>query len=152
MGGRWGGGGGKLGNQKALKKGSGDHKNLITAQFHGYCCFFNAQIFKNAFFAHMHTHTYTHTHTCTHTHIHTHTHTHTHTAESDHSDGYSPESPRLCYGCKKPIEDKYRLCVSPDLDWHTSCLVCAECNMNMDENWTCFLKEGRTYCKKDYVR
>lgn len=73
-------------------------------------------------------------------------------SESEHSDSYSPVSPKLCYGCKKPIEDKYRLCVSPDLDWHISCLVCSECHMNMDENWTCFLKEGKTYCKKDYVR
>lgn len=74
------------------------------------------------------------------------------TAESDHSDSYSPLSPKLCFGCKKPIEDKFRLCVSPDLDWHISCLVCCECHLHMDENYTCFLKDGRTYCKKDYIR
>lgn len=73
-------------------------------------------------------------------------------AESDHSESHSPCSPKLCYGCKNPIEDEYRLCVTPDLQWHASCLVCSECHTNLDESCTCFLKEGRPYCKKDYVR
>lgn len=74
-------------------------------------------------------------------------------SETDQSDGQSsPLYPKLCYGCKTPIVDEYRLRVSPDLEWHASCLVCSECQVNLDENCTCFLKDGRPYCKKDYFR
>ena len=72
--------------------------------------------------------------------------------ESDHSASQSPSSPKLCYGCKQPIQDEYRLRVSPDLEWHASCLICCACGVNLDENCTCFLKDGKPFCKKDYVR
>ena len=29
---------------------------------------------------------------------------------------------------------------------------CNECQMFLDENCTCFVRDGKTYCKKDYVR
>ena len=76
-------------------------------------------------------------------------------ADSDQSDSHSPRSPHLphlCYGCKKPFEGTYRLRVSPDMEWHPSCLVCSECQRNLDEFCTCFIKDGRPYCKKDYMK
>lgn len=78
---------------------------------------------------------------------------HTLTAHTE-TNGLSPPplGPKLCYGCKKPIEDDYRLSVSPDLEWHMDCLTCAECQQCLDESCTCFIKNGRPYCKKDYVR
>lgn len=62
------------------------------------------------------------------------------------------EVPKHCFGCKKPIEDEYRLRVSPDLEWHAACLACFECQKLLDENCTCFMHEGRPYCRRDYVR
>ena len=71
--------------------------------------------------------------------------------ESDNSDSQSPRSPKLCYGCKQPIQDLNWLHISPDINWHASCLACSECHMVLDEKHTCFMKDGRTYCRKDFV-
>ncbi|XP_055514878.1 insulin gene enhancer protein ISL-1-like [Leucoraja erinacea] len=55
-----------------------------------------------------------------------------------------------CRGCSKHITDPYILRVYPDLEWHAACLKCVECNQNLDESCTCFIKEGKIYCKTDY--
>ncbi|XP_023321181.1 insulin gene enhancer protein ISL-1 [Eurytemora carolleeae] len=60
--------------------------------------------------------------------------------------------PPLCVGCHSPIHDQFILRVSPDLSWHAACLKCNECQMFLDETCTCFVRDGKTYCKKDYVR
>lgn len=70
-------------------------------------------------------------------------------AENNHMDACELT---LCYGCKKPIEDHYRLRVSPDMEWHTGCLACSECQRYLDETCTCFMRDGRPYCRRDYVR
>lgn len=57
-----------------------------------------------------------------------------------------------CYGCSCEIFDQYILQVAPDMEWHASCLKCAECQEFLDENCTCFVKEKKTYCKRDYMR
>ncbi|XP_062926217.1 insulin gene enhancer protein isl-2a isoform X2 [Mobula hypostoma] len=58
----------------------------------------------------------------------------------------------LCVGCGSQIHDQYILRVSPDLEWHAACLKCAECRQYLDESCTCFVKDGKTYCKRDYIR
>ncbi|XP_075383445.1 insulin gene enhancer protein ISL-1 isoform X1 [Mycteria americana] len=58
----------------------------------------------------------------------------------------------LCVGCGNQIHDQYILRVSPDLEWHAACLKCAECNQYLDETCTCFVRDGKTYCKRDYIR
>uniref|UniRef100_A0A3B4DYU5 ISL LIM homeobox 2 n=1 Tax=Pygocentrus nattereri TaxID=42514 RepID=A0A3B4DYU5_PYGNA len=58
----------------------------------------------------------------------------------------------MCVGCGSQIHDQYILRVSPDLEWHAACLKCAECSQYLDETCTCFVREGKTYCKRDYVR
>ncbi|XP_026676192.1 insulin gene enhancer protein isl-1-like [Diaphorina citri] len=58
----------------------------------------------------------------------------------------------LCVGCGGQIHDQYILRVAPDLEWHAACLRCAECHQFLDENCTCFVRDGKTYCKRDYVR
>ena len=58
----------------------------------------------------------------------------------------------LCVGCGGQIHDQYILRVAPNLEWHAACLKCSECQMFLDENCTCFVRDGKTYCKKDYVR
>uniref|UniRef100_A0A674P130 ISL LIM homeobox 2b n=1 Tax=Takifugu rubripes TaxID=31033 RepID=A0A674P130_TAKRU len=58
----------------------------------------------------------------------------------------------MCVGCGSQIHDQYILKVSPDLEWHAACLKCAECSQYLDETCTCFVRDGKTYCKRDYVR
>ena len=58
----------------------------------------------------------------------------------------------LCVGCGSTILDQFILRVAPDLEWHASCLKCAECNQHLDESCTCFVRDGKTYCKRDYSR
>ena len=58
----------------------------------------------------------------------------------------------LCVGCGGQILDQYILRVAPDLEWHAACLKCQECRQFLDESCTCFVREGKTYCKRDYVR
>ncbi|KAJ7423991.1 hypothetical protein WISP_30807 [Willisornis vidua] len=58
----------------------------------------------------------------------------------------------LCAGCGGRIQDPFLLRVSPDLEWHVACLKCAECGQLLDETCTCFLRDGKAYCKRDYSR
>lgn len=58
----------------------------------------------------------------------------------------------LCVGCGSPIQDQYILRVAPDLEWHASCLKCVECGVFLDETCTCFVRDGKTFCRRDYVR
>ncbi|XP_077452781.1 insulin gene enhancer protein isl-2a [Stigmatopora argus] len=58
----------------------------------------------------------------------------------------------MCVGCGSQIHDQYIMRVSPDLEWHAACLKCAECSQYLDESCTCFVRDGKTYCKRDYGR
>ncbi|XP_052795832.1 insulin gene enhancer protein ISL-1-like isoform X1 [Mya arenaria] len=58
----------------------------------------------------------------------------------------------MCVGCGSQILDPFILRVAPDLEWHASCLKCADCNEFLDETRTCFVRDGKTYCKRDYAR
>ncbi|XP_053128746.1 insulin gene enhancer protein ISL-2 isoform X1 [Hemicordylus capensis] len=58
----------------------------------------------------------------------------------------------MCVGCGSEIHDQYILKVSPDLEWHAACLKCADCSQYLDETCTCFVRDGKTYCKRDYIR
>ena len=60
--------------------------------------------------------------------------------------------PSICAGCHCQIYDQYLLKVAPDLEWHVQCLKCSECGLCLDESTTCFVLDGKTYCKYDYVR
>lgn len=61
-------------------------------------------------------------------------------------------SVHCCTGCRHPIRDQYVLHVDPDLNWHAQCLRCSECLRPLDETCTCFVRDGRPYCKPDYTR
>ncbi|XP_053695259.1 insulin gene enhancer protein isl-1 [Sabethes cyaneus] len=71
-----------------------------------------------------------------------------------HTPNILPKKERLslCVGCGGQIHDQYILRVAPDLEWHAACLKCQECRQFLDENCTCFVRDGKTYCKRDYVR
>lgn len=55
-----------------------------------------------------------------------------------------------CVGCSREILDRFVLRVAPDLKWHAACLKCEECQQYLDENCTCFVRNGKIYCKQDY--
>ncbi|CAB3407560.1 unnamed protein product [Caenorhabditis bovis] len=50
------------------------------------------------------------------------------------------------------IVDRFILRVNPNLEFHANCLKCVECNCQLDEHTTAFVKNGRTYCRQDYMR
>lgn len=58
----------------------------------------------------------------------------------------------VCIGCGGIIHDQYILRVAPDMEWHAACLKCVDCHQFLDEYCTCFVRDGKTYCKRDYVR
>jgi hypothetical protein len=63
-----------------------------------------------------------------------------------------PKYPSICAGCNCQIHDQYLLKVTPDLEWHIQCLKCFECGQYLDETATCFVLDGKTFCKYDYIR
>ena len=62
------------------------------------------------------------------------------------------DSARPCIGCGSQIHDQYILRVAPNLEWHAACLKCSECKKFLDENCTCFVRNGKIFCKEDYLR
>ena len=59
--------------------------------------------------------------------------------------------PPLCAGCRLRIVDKFYLC-AVEAKWHTACLKCAECGVELENQLSCFERDGQIYCKDDYVR
>ena len=57
----------------------------------------------------------------------------------------------MCAGCGGPIEDRYYL-LAADQQWHTECLQCCVCKVALDNELTCFSKDGGIYCKEHYFR
>ena len=57
-----------------------------------------------------------------------------------------------CVGCDRRISDQFLLRVAPDLEWHAACLKCVDCGQSLDETCTCFVRDGKTYCRRDYTR
>ena len=63
----------------------------------------------------------------------------------------STSMPPLCAGCRLRIEDKFYLS-AVDVKWHSACLKCAECGVELETQSSCFEKDGHIYCKDDYRR
>ena len=82
---------------------------------------------------------------------HTHTHTQRHSIfpPEPHMNGSQQQ---MCHGCKQIIDDDFRLYVAPDLNWHVACLLCSECHTPLTERDTCIIRDGRPYCRTDYIR
>ncbi|KJH46627.1 LIM domain protein [Dictyocaulus viviparus] len=58
----------------------------------------------------------------------------------------------ICSACNLEIVDRFILRVHPNLEYHASCLKCAECCRQLDESCTAFIRNSLTYCKEDYFR
>lgn len=60
-------------------------------------------------------------------------------------------SPPICAGCGNAVSS--RVCLeSSRKRWHTWCLRCSECNTSLEDEHTCFVRQGKTYCRADYLR
>ncbi|XP_067418336.1 insulin gene enhancer protein ISL-2-like [Emydura macquarii macquarii] len=57
-----------------------------------------------------------------------------------------------CAGCGRAIRGPFLLRVAPDAEWHVGCLRCSCCRLSLAHSPTCFLHEGRVYCRADYRR
>ncbi|CAF2457026.1 unnamed protein product [Rotaria sp. Silwood2] len=57
----------------------------------------------------------------------------------------------LCYGCHTLIDDPYYLMIV-DRSWHLSCLKCIDCGILLEQESTCFSRQGQFFCKNDYIK
>ncbi|XP_030766231.1 LIM/homeobox protein Awh isoform X2 [Sitophilus oryzae] len=57
---------------------------------------------------------------------------------------------RLCSACSEPISDKFLLEVS-GRNWHARCLRCCVCQLQLDRQPSCFIRDRAIYCKADYA-
>jgi hypothetical protein len=57
----------------------------------------------------------------------------------------------LCAGCRLRITDKFYLC-AVERKWHSACLKCVECGSELENEASCFEREGHIYCRDDYLR
>nr|QFQ66907.1 LHX9-like protein [Hofstenia miamia] len=65
---------------------------------------------------------------------------------------FPDEKPSLtCGGCHLPILDKFYLLVS-NCNWHLQCLRCSDCRCSLDDQTSCFIRDGSVFCKEDYFR
>ncbi|KAK7573373.1 hypothetical protein V9T40_010564 [Parthenolecanium corni] len=73
-------------------------------------------------------------------------------AKSENAVG-SPEDNilKICAGCGRQIADRFYL-YTEDTPWHVSCLQCSQCARTLDQEVTCFARDGNIYCRKDYQR
>ncbi|XP_018902193.1 LIM/homeobox protein Awh isoform X2 [Bemisia tabaci] len=57
---------------------------------------------------------------------------------------------RECVACGQAITDKYLLQVN-DRSWHAQCLRCSICQIVLDRQPSCFIRDDSIYCKQDYA-
>ena len=65
--------------------------------------------------------------------------------------GLEPGRPPLCAGCRLRIIDKFYLC-AVEAKWHSTCLKCSDCGVELANQLSCFERDGNIYCKDDYIR
>jgi len=57
----------------------------------------------------------------------------------------------LCSGCGFVIHEKFILKVG-EACWHSHCLRCSTCDMELHFDTSCFVREDKVFCKTDYTR
>ncbi|XP_054163745.1 LIM/homeobox protein Awh-like [Oppia nitens] len=60
---------------------------------------------------------------------------------------------KICYGCGSSLATSPIIAsVSGHHQWHINCLRCSECDQSLSHCRSCYLKNGRIYCKNDYIK
>ena len=67
------------------------------------------------------------------------------------NDNSSEIAAAVCAGCNLRIVDKFYL-NALDSKWHTSCLKCSECGMELESQISCYERDGLILCREDYLR
>ena len=67
------------------------------------------------------------------------------------NDNSSEIAAAVCAGCNLRIMDKFYL-NALDSKWHTSCLKCSECGMELESQISCYERDGLILCREDYLR
>ena len=57
----------------------------------------------------------------------------------------------FCAGCGARIVDRFYL-MAVDREWHAECLKCSECSLRLDNELTCFTRDGAILCREDYYK
>ena len=57
----------------------------------------------------------------------------------------------VCQGCGLIIQDRYLLRVNSK-SWHQACLRCCVCQLALDRQPSCFIRDHNIYCRSDYAR
>ena len=61
--------------------------------------------------------------------------------------------PKQCNYCKEIIMDNYVMKIGNEKMYlHSRCLCCTICKNNLEQDLTCFVKDGLLYCNSDYLR
>lgn len=65
----------------------------------------------------------------------------------------SPQQGVCCFGCGLPIAARFYVLIGADHHFHNECLTCHFCQEVLSKDHeTCFEKDGRILCKRDYYR
>lgn len=62
------------------------------------------------------------------------------------------EAEAVCFGCGAAIYDPFIMHVQPDLKWHGRCLKCHKCERGLSDETSCFVRNGKAYCREDYCK
>lgn len=63
----------------------------------------------------------------------------------------SPNRSECCAKCRSVILDKYYL-ATKDGVYHSACLRCVHCDLELDGQVNCYNRNGQIYCRTDYER
>ncbi|KAK3881667.1 hypothetical protein Pcinc_013912 [Petrolisthes cinctipes] len=72
-------------------------------------------------------------------------------SDKNSSDGDLKGCGEVCQGCRDVIADRFLLRVN-SRSWHQTCLRCCVCQLALDRQPSCFIREHNVYCKTDYTR
>lgn len=65
--------------------------------------------------------------------------------------GTLDEKASFCAGCGARIIERFYL-MAVDREWHVECLKCSECSLRLDNELTCFTRDGAILCREDYYK
>ncbi len=60
-----------------------------------------------------------------------------------------PSTPSQCFGCSQPMHNQFLSNVLDHL-WHPECVRCIVCRCALNEQ--CYSREGKLYCKDDFIK